>query len=148
MSRRSSRRLAWFTVSILLSLFLWACGSTGDGGGSGVGGGGGGMSVVPQEVATSTVLALCDARGAAAIDPASAAEPFLDRAHDALHVIAAALAPTAPGASGAILEATSLVEGDLMASPPGPALLPDLDALLAATRNGVEALGLTAPACA
>lgn len=153
MSRRGSRRIAWFVVSLLLSLFVWACGSVGggnDGAGGGAAGGEapGGISLVSQELATATVLALCDARGAAAIDPRAAAEPFLDRAHDGLHLIAAALATTDAAASGAILEGTSLVEGDLMTDPPGPALLPDLEGVLGATRNGVETLGLAAPDCA
>jgi hypothetical protein len=99
---------------------------------------------VSQAVAADAVLGVCEAIAAMPDDPDGAEAAFLDRAHQAIHVVAGALQPVDPGVAGELLVAKQAVEADLALGPPA---LDHLEALLTADRAAVERLGLVAPEC-
>lgn len=142
---RSRPRTALVVVALGLALTIAsACslGATSDGGS-----GGSVASLADQSVATIAIQGLCETRAAAATGGIPAATgPFLDRAHDPLHVLAASLAPTAPGTASRLLEATSVIEAQLTEAS-SATFLSDLDHLVEITREAVTQAGLDAPPC-
>lgn len=101
-------------------------------------------TAVSQTVADDAVLGVCDAIAALPDDPDGAEAAFLDRAHQAIHLVAAAVQPLDPATAGELLVAKQAVEADLALGPPA---LDHLETLLAADRAAVRRLGLVAPEC-
>lgn len=142
LNTRSLAAARWLAIALIVALAS-ACTST-------LGGtdrGGSVASLADQSVATIAIQGLCEARAAAATGGIPAATgPFLDRAHDPLHVLAASIAPTAPGTASRLLEATSVIEAQLTEAS-SPTFLADLDRLISVTREAVTSVGLEAPSC-
>lgn len=145
---RPSPRLTRATAAaVSLMLAVGAASACSAGPPTGGGSGGSVASLADQSVATLAIQGLCESRAAAATGGIPAATgPFLDRAHDALHVLAASLAPTSPGTASRLLEATSVIEAQLTEAS-SPTFVADLDRLLSVTREAATAAGLEAPPC-
>lgn len=132
-------------LGLLLALPLQGCGgaaATPPTAGSPAGGD-------PTRGATEAYLALCDMSGqieAGELDRAEAT--FHDEIHEALHELADRLETTDRAASAALLVAKARVEEDLAREPiDGRALRGDVETLLGAMRDALEAAGDPPPAC-
>ena len=66
-------------------------------------------AAVSQTVADDAVLGVCDAIAALPEDPDGAEAAFLDRAHQAIHLVAAAVQPLDPATAGELLVAKQAV---------------------------------------
>lgn len=103
----------------------------------------------PTRRATEAYLALCEMSAqveAGDLDRAEAT--FHDEIHEALHELADRLKTTDRAASAALLVAKARVEEDLAREPTdGAALARDVEVLLGAMRDALEAAGDPAPAC-
>lgn len=99
--------------------------------------------------AAEAYLALCDMSAqveAGELDRAEAT--FQNEIHEALHELADRLETTDRAASAALLVAKARVEEDLAREPTdGAALARDVEALLGAMRDALEAAGDLPPAC-
>ncbi|HEX7463905.1 MAG TPA: hypothetical protein VF382_03300, partial [Actinomycetota bacterium] len=73
---------------------------------------------------------------------------FYDRVHDELRVIVAAVEPKHPPLATALLQARGRVEVDLANIEVPEGFVDDVLALLSATRDALEAIGLPRPGCA
>ena len=128
-----------------------ACGN-GDGNGGGPAGTAtitvGGESV-PVSSLVDGFAGLCDASGSAARrDFPRAKVVFTDRAHTPLHTVARALEDVDRRAAARLLEAKQRVEADLDGSGTNtPGLADDMAALVAATRAGLDRLGIDTQEC-
>jgi hypothetical protein len=91
------------------------------------------------------LAALCDLRDVT--DPDQANATFFDRAHQTLHVLAAATEPVDRVPAAGLLEAKQVVEADLQSDTLPDSFPDDVRALLEATRAALEAVDLPAPAC-
>lgn len=127
-------------VPIAFALVLAACGGS-DEDPPGVTGS------VAAEAANEAVLGLCEMAAEHIDDLETADAVFLDRSHDTLHLVAAAVEAVDRPAAAALLTAKQQVEADLGADPPGPGLADDLEELLSATREALARIGLSAPDC-
>ncbi len=107
----------------------------------------GSLGNVTEENSREAVLGLCEARAEVERDPAAAGDAFFDRAHDRLHVIAAAVEEVDRPSAARLLEAIASVEADVRQDAEPERTAADLDALLEATRASLERLGLAAPRC-
>lgn len=105
----------------------------------------GDLGVVTASDARALVAALCEVAARAAADPEAAGRTFHDRAHEELHVLAAAAERADRTAAAALLVAKERVEGDLEPQGPTGRLPGDAAALLEATREALRAVGLPAP---
>lgn len=139
----SDPRRAILALLVSVPLTLTACG----GGGATAGGG-----TVPDvsgtvtaEAANRAVLALCGIAGETDLGTATAT--FYDRAHETLHAIAAAAEQVDRPAAAALLTAKSRVEADLEQQALPEGFGADVAALIAATGEALEALGLPTPPC-
>lgn len=94
------------------------------------------------------VPALCDATRAAASSAAEARTIFDNRIHQDLHRLAAQTQTHDTATAARLLEAKSVVEQDFQSEKRRSRLAGDLAALTAATRAALEALSVSAPACA
>lgn len=143
MRARHRIRIASIAAALALSVTS-ACSLSATAGNAG---GGSVATLADQSVATMAIQGLCEARAAAATGGIPAATgPFLDRAHDPLHVLAAAIAPTSPGTASRLLEATSVIEAQLTQAS-SATFITDLDRLTDITREAVTSAGLEAPSC-
>lgn len=99
--------------------------------------------------ATEAYLALCDMSAQVEAGDLDRAEStFHDEIHEALHELADRLDRTDRAASAALLVAKARVEEDLAREPiDGAALARDVEALLGAMGDALEAAGDPAPAC-
>jgi hypothetical protein len=124
-----------------------ACGASRSGHGARPSGPSGSLGVVTQPAADRAMDALCSmlARGA---DRAALAEVFEDRAHEELHVIAAATQERDRAAAGSMLVAKERVEADLAEAPLPDAWRDDTVTLLRRTRDALVAIGLRSASCA
>jgi hypothetical protein len=105
----------------------------------------GALGPVTTEAAGEAVLGLCEL--ADATDAAQAEATFLDRAHETLHVIAAATEVRDRAAAASLLEAKQVVEADLSERNLPAGFGGDVGMLIGATRAALAAIGLDAPAC-
>jgi hypothetical protein len=105
----------------------------------------GALGVMTAEAGTEMIAALCDLRTAADRDAANAT--FFDRAHQALHVLAAATETVDRVPAAGLLEAKQVVEADLQADALPPRFRADVQALLGAARAALETVQLPAPGC-
>ncbi len=105
----------------------------------------GSLGVMTAASATQTVAALCELRDAVDRDAADAT--FFDLAHEPLHVLAAATERVDRVPAAGLLEAKQVVEGDLRSDRLPATFGDDVAALLVATRNALDTVGLPAPGC-
>lgn len=105
----------------------------------------GSLGVMTAEAGTETVTALCDLRDASERDAANAT--FFDRAHQNLHVLAAATENVDRVPAAGLLEAKQVVEADLLSDTLPAGFHGDVSDLLVATRTALETVGLPAPDC-
>lgn len=104
------------------------------------------LGVVTQEAASAAALGLCEVLSGLPTDPETAMATFHDRVHEELHVIAAATQVEDRAAAAALLQAKERVEADFD-GPDAADAGGDLEALAAALRDALAAIGLTAPDC-
>ena len=110
--------------------------------------GGGGSAPAPAGKPQAVGEGLCVVRRQAAARSVAAGATFYDRSHAGLHTLASNLeAKGDQAAAGRLLEAMQVVEADIAASPSPPSLPADVDRLITATRNGLDALSIRPPAC-
>jgi hypothetical protein len=124
---------------------LAACGGTGAPGSPAPSGPSGSLGVMTAAAGAQTVAALCDLRDAAGRDAANAT--FFDRAHQDLHVLAAATENVDRVPAAGVLESMQVVEADLLSDRLPAGFSDHVGALLTATRTALEADGLPAPGC-
>jgi hypothetical protein len=105
----------------------------------------GSLGPVLQGSVEEAVAGLCDAAGASELEVAAAT--FADRAHQTLHVVAAAVQEVDRAAAAALQQTKQRVEADLAEPALPPGFAADVDALLVALRAALEAIGLEAPSC-
>ena len=105
----------------------------------------GSLGVVTPDAATSAVLGLCDLTNAT--DVVDARATFLDRSHATLHAIAAAADVRDRASAAALFEAKQRVEAALARDDLPSRFRRDVGALIGATRDALDAIGLEAPAC-
>ena len=127
------------------ALVVAACGSGGGANEDPSGAPSGALGPVTAEAAAEAVRGLCDLR--TATDHAEAEATFLDRSHETLHVIAAATEERDRNAAADLLETKQRVEADLAGADLPPDFAADVGALIEATRDALEAIGLDALAC-
>lgn len=140
---RPSRRSV-VLVAIVAAVVLLSCGSSGE---TGPASPSGALGIVTEEAADRTVSELCRIRTTLAKDRDAANRVFYDRSHDELHVIAAAAQGEDPAVAGRLLQAKERVEADLRPERLPGGFVQNLDALIAATRDALGAIGLEAPVC-
>jgi hypothetical protein len=128
-----------------VAVLLVACGGGGAPSGATVSGPSGSLGVVTAGEAAEAVSALCDLRDATDRDQANA--QFFDRAHQTLHVLAAATEVVDRVPAAGLLEAMQGVEGDLQADALPQTFAADVGGLLDATRRTLRTVDLPAPAC-
>jgi hypothetical protein len=129
----------------LLCLALLAGCSRGDGDG-GRPWPSGSLGPVTQGAADGAAAALCSML-AGAPERARLNAIFEDRAHEELHVIAAAAQPRSAASAGALLVAMERVEADLARAELPPSIRTDARTLLRRTQDALLAIGLQARAC-
>jgi len=145
MPDRPERRLAPGAVAtIVAALVVVSCGSSGE---TSPASPSGALGIVTEEAAERAVSGLCQIRTTLAKDRDAANRVFYDRSHDELHVIAAATQEGDPAVAGRLLQAKERVEADLRPERLPGGFVRNLDALLAATRDALGAIGLEAPGC-
>jgi hypothetical protein len=105
----------------------------------------GSLGVMTAAAGAETVAALCDLRDATARDAANAT--FFDRAHQHLHVLAAATENVDRVPAAGVLETMQVVEADLLSDRLPAGFSDHVGALLTSTRTALEADGLPAPGC-
>ncbi|MGH9268649.1 MAG: hypothetical protein ACRD0D_10795 [Acidimicrobiales bacterium] len=128
----------WLTAaSVIVAALIGACG-TGDSGSAS-------DTASRPRVAGGVIEGLCRARQQAGDDPGAAKATFFDTAHQGLHELARSLEEVDRGAAADVLRAKQMVEADLETEDRD--LATDLDALVAETSAGFDALGLPAPSC-
>jgi hypothetical protein len=105
----------------------------------------GSLGVVTPDAATSAVLGLCDLTNAT--DVVEARATFLDRSHATLHAIAATADVRDRASAAALFEAKQRVEAALARDDLPSRFRRDVETLIGATRDALDAIGLDAPAC-
>jgi hypothetical protein len=103
------------------------------------------LGVVTPDAATTAVLGLCDLTNAT--DVVDARATFLDRSHATLHMIAAAADARDRASAAALFEAKQRVEEALARPQLPPRFRRDVETLIGATRDALDAIGLDAPPC-
>ena len=129
----------------LAAALLGACGTAAPEPTPAASGPSGSLGVMTAEAGTEAVAALCDLRGATERDTANAT--FFDRAHQTLHVLAAATETVDRVPAAGLLQAKQVVEADLRSAPLAKSFRADVDALLDAGRAALETVDLPAPGC-
>jgi hypothetical protein len=107
----------------------------------------GSLGVVTVEGARRAVSALCEIAAHEAADRDAASAAFLDRAHQTLHVIAAAVEVRDRPAAAALQQAKGVVEEDLARRRLPRSFADDIAALVSETRNSLERVGIDVPPC-
>lgn len=133
-------------AAIATALVLASCGASG-GGETSPASPSGALGVVTQQAADRAVSGLCRIRTTHAEDRGAANRVFYDRSHEELHVIAAAIQEDDPAVAGRLLRAKERVEADLRPKRLPGGFVRDLDALIEATGDAFEAIGLEALGC-
>jgi hypothetical protein len=149
----SARRERGSIVLAILLSFMFlafaACRSSGGGGASPTPSGpSGALGVVTIDAASTAVQGLCTMRSTDANDLRDANGVFYDKTHDELHVIAAATEVKDRTLAAHLLQAKEKVEADLTDEKVPEGFVDDIDALLSATQDALQAIGLTVPGCA
>jgi hypothetical protein len=105
----------------------------------------GSLGIVTPDAAAEALGAMCEMRGATERDEANAL--FFDRAHQTLHVLAAATEETDRVPAAGLLETMQAVEADLRSDSLPETFSDDVANLLDATRRALGTVGLPAPGC-
>lgn len=105
----------------------------------------GSLGVITAAAAAEVVGAICDLRETTDRDRANGL--FFDRAHQTLHVLAAATEVVDRVAAAGLLEVTQAVEADLLTEALPKTIRSDVGGLLDGTRNALRAIDLPAPGC-
>jgi hypothetical protein len=129
------------TVAILLT----ACGGAAARSDTAPSGPSGSLGVITAGLAAEALGAICEMRGATDRDEANAL--FFDRAHQTLHVLAAATEVTDRAPAAELLETMQAVEGDLQGDGLPETFSSDVANLLDATRGALGTVSLPAPPC-
>lgn len=132
-------------IALVLALLLTACGA--GAGRAPEPTASGELGVVTASDARALVAALCEVAARAGTDPEGAGRTLHDRAHEELHVLAAAVEPVDRAAAAALLVAKERVEGDLGSDGPPTPFAEDAADLVEAARAALRAVGLPAPPC-
>jgi hypothetical protein len=93
------------------------------------------------------VSALCEIAADEGSDRAAANAAFYDRAHQTLHVIAAAVEVRDRAAAAALQQDKGVVEEDLARRRLPRSFADDIAALVSETRDGLARVGIDVPAC-
>jgi hypothetical protein len=136
-------RRALTAAVFALAVVAAACGDGGGGDGEPLPSGS--LGVVTPDAATSAVLGLCDLTNAT--DVVEARATFLDRSHATLHAIAAAADAQDRASAAALFEAKQRVEAALARDDLPNRFRREVETLIGATRDALDAIGLDAPAC-
>lgn len=105
----------------------------------------GSLGVITAGAAAEAVGAVCELRGVTDRDEANAL--FFDRAHQTLHVLAAATEVVDRVPAAGLLEAKQAVEADLQADALPGTFAADVAGLLDAVRRALRTVDLPTPAC-
>lgn len=105
----------------------------------------GSLGIITAGGAAEAVDAMCELGGITDRDEANAL--FFDRAHQTLHVLAAATEVVDRVPAAGLLEAKQTVEEDLQAEALPKVFSADVADLLDATRRALRTVDLPAPAC-
>ena len=130
---------------VTLALAATACGGNEDDPDGGTATGTSGTTT--QDQADQAMGGLCDIAAGGLKEMADVHEAFHGRAHEILHHVAAEVQEVDPVVAGALLEAKSVVETDLLESAPPPDLPAHAAALAAAFAGALETIGLRVSAC-
>lgn len=128
-----------------VAVLLAGCGGGGAQSGPTASGPSGSLGVITAAAAAQAMDAMCELRNATDRDQANAL--FFDRAHQTLHVLAAATEIVDRVPAAGLLEAMQGVETDLRADALPESFAADVAGLLDATRRTLWTVDLPAPAC-
>jgi hypothetical protein len=139
------------SLGLILALAVLALTTSACGGGSedpsGSTGSSGSTEQATQAQADQAMGGVCDIASGAVTEDNDILEAFHTRAHDILHLVATQAQQTEPPVAGALLEATSVVEADLLVAPFPSELPAHAQALAAALADALRTIGLEAAAC-
>lgn len=137
------RSRTFLPLLVALAIGATACGGdSGDGGAST-----GSTTAVTQAQADEAMGGLCDIATGAVTETSDVLDAFHTRAHEILHHVASEARQIDPVVAGALLEAKSVVETDLL-NAPYPSDLPEhAQALAAALVDALETIGLRPATC-
>jgi hypothetical protein len=128
-----------------LAVLLTGCGGEAAGSATVPSGPSGSLGVVTADATADALGAMCEMRSET--DRGEANALFFDRAHQTLHVLAAATEETNRVPAAGLLETMQAVESDLRADPLPETFSDDVANLLDATRRALGTVGLPAPGC-
>ena len=132
-------------VTAVAALALAACGGAGAEPSPAPSGPSGSLGVMTADAGAAAVTALCELRDETDRDAANAT--FFDRAHQTMHVLAAATETTDRAAAAGVLETMQVVEADLRNHTLPAGFHDHVAALVVATRAALAADVLPAPPC-
>ena len=107
----------------------------------------GSLGVVTVENARGAVSALCEIAAQEGTDRDAANATFYDRAHQTLHVIAAAVEVRDRGAAAALQQDKGVVEEDLAREQLPRSFADDVRILVSGTRDALARVGINVPPC-
>jgi hypothetical protein len=107
----------------------------------------GSLGVVTAEDARRAVKALCEIAGREGTDRDAANAAFYDRAHQTLHVIAAAVEVRDRAAAAMLQQDKGVVEEDLARRRLPRSFADDVEALVGGTRDALARIGIDVPPC-
>jgi hypothetical protein len=107
----------------------------------------GSLGVVTVEDARSAVSALCEIAAHEGTDRDAANAAFYDRAHQTLHVIAAAVEVRDRAAAAALQQDKGIVEEDLARERLPRSFADDVMVLVSGTRDALARVGIDLPPC-
>ena len=132
-------------AAVALALVATAC--SGEHASNGAGTAPPATGAVAVGAAAEAVLGLCEIAADHADDHATAEAVFHDRSHETLHTIAAAVEEVDRAVAADLLTAKQRVEADLASNALPAGFARDVDALLSATTQALEAIGVAVPPC-
>ena len=107
----------------------------------------GSLGVVTTEDARRAVSALCEIAASEGTDRDAANAAFYDRAHQTLHVIAAAVEMRDRAAAAVLQQDKGVVEEDLARRRLPRSFADDVEALVGRTRDALARVGIDVPPC-
>jgi broad specificity phosphatase PhoE len=107
----------------------------------------GSLGVVTVEAARRAVSALCEIAAQEGTDRDAANASFYDRAHQTLHVIAAAVEVRDRAAAAALQQDKGVVEEDLARERLPRSFADDVRTLVSGTRDALARVGIDVPPC-
>lgn len=107
----------------------------------------GSLGVVTVEAARGAVSALCEIAAQEGVDRDAANAAFYDRAHQTLHVIAAAVEVRDRAAAAALQQDKGVVEEELARERLPRSFADDVRTLVSGTRDALARVGIDVPPC-